>query len=56
VQAQVEAAYQAAPQESRKEFALWVQQHHRDLAPYLFVRLEGRPLEPLIYKMAFREL
>lgn len=55
VSANVEQAYQAAPQTSRKDFALWVQQHHRDLAPYLFALADGRPIEPLIYKMAFRD-
>jgi hypothetical protein len=56
VKSQVEQAYQAAPQESRKDFALWVQQNHRDLAPYLFALADGRPIEPLIYKMAFRDV
>jgi RNA ligase len=55
VKNQVEQAYQAAPQASRKDFALWVQQNHRDLAPYLFALADGRPIEPLIYKMAFRD-
>jgi RNA ligase len=39
-----------APQESRKEFALWVNANHQDLRPYLFQMFDGRDLEPLIYK------
>jgi len=46
----VEAIFNQAPRNDRKTFALWVKTHHQDLAPYLFARLDNRPLEPLVYK------
>lgn len=51
----VERLFAAAPKESRKEYALWVQAHHALLAPYLFARLDNRPIEPLIYSTAFKD-
>ena len=51
----VERAFAAAPTADRKGFALWVQTHHQELGPYLFARLDGREIEPLIYKLVFRE-
>jgi RNA ligase len=51
---QIEAAFREAPKQSRKDFALWVNEHHRPIASYLFARLDDRPIEPLIYKLAFR--
>ncbi len=42
------------PGATRKDYALWVQENCNDLAPYLFARLDGKPVEPLIYKMAFK--
>jgi len=38
----------------RKTFALWVREHHPDLAPYLFALLDNKPLTPLIYKREFK--
>ncbi len=52
---QVEDAFAQAPQGNRKAFALWVMANHKPLAPHLFARLDERPLEPLIYKLAFQE-
>lgn len=49
----VESAYAAAPKGTRKEFALWAKEHHPDLMPYLFLVLDGRPIEPLVYKREF---
>lgn len=49
----VQAAFDAAPKDSRKDFALWVQQHHQKLAPYLFARLDGKDYTPLIYRNEF---
>jgi RNA ligase len=53
-QQQVQQAFEAAPKTSRKDFALWVQAHHPQLAPYLFARLDGKALEPMIYRTAFQ--
>ncbi len=53
-QQQVEQAFEAAPKTSRKDFALWVQAQHPQLAPYLFARLDGKALQPLIYRTAFQ--
>lgn len=44
------AAFAAAPKDTRKEFVLWVQAQHPRLFPYLIALLDGKPLEPLIYK------
>lgn len=50
VKQQVATAFDAAPKTSRKDFALWVQQHHPKLKRYLFALLDERNLEPLIYR------
>lgn len=50
---QVEIAFDQAPKNTRKEFALWVMANHKPLSPYLFARLDNKPVEPLIYKKAF---
>ncbi len=52
----VQATFDAAPKESRKDFALWVQEHHKKLAPYLFALLDGREITPLIFKHEFQDL
>jgi RNA ligase len=52
---QIQTAFEEAPKGSRKEFALWVQQKHPQLAAYLFAYLDARDIEPLIYKFAFRD-
>ncbi|MBI5929771.1 MAG: hypothetical protein HY862_10710 [Chloroflexi bacterium] len=49
-QVKVQAAFDAAPKDTRKEFALWVQANQRDIAAYLFAMFDGRPIEPLIYR------
>lgn len=49
-------AFSQAPQTAgRKAFAAWVNEHHKDIASYLFCLLDGRELRPLIYKMAFKK-
>lgn len=53
IQVEVAAALDAAPKDSRKEFALWVRANHLPLAPYLFAALDGKPVEPMIYRQAF---
>lgn len=47
---QVEAAFCSAPKQSRKEFALWVIERHKDLAPCLFSRLDGRDYREILFK------
>lgn len=44
------AIFETAPKESRKDFALWVQTHHKSLSRYLFALYDNEDLEPLIYK------
>jgi RNA ligase len=39
----------------RKAFALWAAEHHPDLRVYLFAALDGKPLDPIIYRMAFKD-
>ena len=39
----------------RKTFALWANEKYPGLRPYLFAALDGKPLEPLIFKLAFKE-
>jgi RNA ligase len=51
----VEAAFVAAPKATRKDFALWVQANHRDISVYLFAMYDDEPIEPLIYKYAFKD-
>jgi len=51
----VQAIFDEAPQATRKDFALWTLAHHPDLASYLFAMLDGKPLEPLIYRLAFQD-
>lgn len=54
LKAQTEAAFEVAPKTTRKDYALWVQRYHKPIAPYLFARLDGKDILPLIYKMAFQ--
>lgn len=44
-----------APTESRRDFALWVQERYKRVlhTSYFFAALDGKPLAPLIYKHAF---
>lgn len=56
----VQVEMQAAPTESRKEFALWAQnvreqyQNVRKIhTSYFFAALDNKPLEPLIYRYEF---
>lgn len=50
VMEEVQTAFDSAPKTSRKEFALWVTTHHLSLSRYLFARLDGKDIEPLIYQ------
>lgn len=51
IKASVQEAFNEAPKGTRKDFALWVQKMvTRDRQPYLYAMLDGKPLEPMIYK------
>lgn len=45
--------YTQAPKGSRKEFALWVRSNCGTDGLYLFALMDGKPIEPLIYKHEF---
>jgi hypothetical protein len=47
------AAFEVAPKGSRKEFAAWTMANHKELSAYLFAMLDGKPVNPLIYKIEF---
>jgi len=49
-----ESAFQSGPKTTRKDFARWVISNNKNLAPYLFARFDERPVEPIIYDLAFR--
>jgi RNA ligase len=51
----VKTAFDIAPKESRKDFAVWVMGNCEDLAPYLFAMLDGRDITPMIYQGAFKD-
>lgn len=42
IKTEVAQAFMAAPKGNRKQFALWMQQHHKHLAPYLCAMLDGK--------------
>lgn len=50
VKAEIQTAFDAAPKESRKDFALWVNTNHKRLSGYLFALLDGKAIEPMIYQ------
>lgn len=51
---ETEKAFAAAPKsETRKDFALWVQNNHEHLAPYLFAMLDGKEVETVICRNIF---
>ncbi|NUM43854.1 MAG: hypothetical protein HUU38_04040 [Anaerolineales bacterium] len=52
--AAIETAFAAAPKTQRREYALWVQENQLELSPYLFAKIDGKSLMPLIYKLAFQ--
>lgn len=43
-------AYRDAPKDTQKAFALWVQYHHTELAPYLFAHHDGKPIKPIMLR------
>ena len=54
IENRVNDAFYLAPKTTRKEFALWVMENHKDLAPYLFAKIDNRDIEPLILKQEFK--
>ena len=54
-QKQVEIFFKLAPKETRKEYALWCKKEVPDYLPYMFARLDGRDILPIIYKFAFKK-
>jgi len=48
-------AFEKAPKETRKDFAIWVNQNHKELSAFLFAMLDGREITPLIFRSAFDE-
>jgi RNA ligase len=47
----IQAIFETAPKDSRKDYALWVQQTQaREDWPYLFALFDARPLEPFVYR------
>ena len=59
VQAEVAAALAEATTAGltadRKAFAQWAAQRHPDLRYYLFAALDGKPLEPMIFRTEFKD-
>ena len=53
VQSKAQIMFEAAPKESRKEFAIWVKANGGELVPYLFAMFDNKNIIPMIYKMAF---
>jgi len=50
IETRTTVAFEQAPKDTRKDFALWVNKHHRDLSTYLFARVDNRPIRPLVYE------
>lgn len=50
----IETAFAAAPKTTRREYALWVQENQQALSSYLFAKIDGNPILPMIYKQAFQ--
>ncbi len=50
VKVECKSAFENAPKDTRKDFALWAMANHKHLSAYLFAMLDGREIEPLIYK------
>ena len=40
----------------RKAFAQWAAAHHPERRVYLFAAVDGKPVEPILFKTAFRDL
>lgn len=53
IKERVATAMERAPRDNRKTFALWVKDNCHDLSSYMFAALDGREIEPLIFRQAF---
>jgi RNA ligase len=53
IKQQVILSYDAAPKNTRKEFALWVQENCPDISSYMFLKFDGRDYVDLIYDREF---
>jgi RNA ligase len=49
----VELAFGDAPKDSRKEFALWVNENYSELSPYLFRKLDNKEFKSVILRKEF---
>ncbi len=53
---QIEDIFASSPHsEDRKTFAMWVMEHHKKEAAYLFARLDNRDLLPLMYRERYNK-
>jgi RNA ligase len=50
---EVESAFEDAPKDNRKEFALWVNAWCKDIAAYMFLKLDGKDYVPTILEREF---
>lgn len=50
IKTEAQAIFEIAPKDTRKDFALWVRANHLEMSAYLFAMMDGKPLEPIIYK------
>lgn len=50
IKEEVQKIFAVAPKSSRKDFALWVQANHKNIRQYLFAMMDGKDIEPLIYR------
>jgi RNA ligase len=55
VAAAMEEAEAAGLTHDRKGFAMWVSERHPELRVYLFAALDGKPLDPIIFRMEFKD-
>jgi len=53
VTARVESEYSESPGSSRKAFAIWARQYYKEDMPYLFARLDNKPLRQIILRAKF---
>jgi hypothetical protein len=56
LKAQTFTAFTTAPKESREVFSKWAETYHPTLSPYLWAMFDGQPLEPVIYRHAFKDV
>lgn len=54
IEMNVKQRFEMAPKESRKEFALWVNKHYPQSAPYLFRQYDGKDYKDLIFQREFK--